>query len=177
MFSFARRVWQAQGVSGFFAGSGPALYGIVPYMGLNFVIYESLVGHDKTLAQAGAAGAISGGVSKFVVYPLDTVKKRLQVQAFYDETLTKYKGIIDCFVRIIRDEGASSLYRGLIPSVLKNTIATSLSFALYTHTMNLLTTVERRATKLYQDHQSAIGKSVVSTSAHSNTGKKDQTKN
>jgi hypothetical protein len=105
-------------------------------MGFNFLIYETLVG-EKTTINAGMAGAIAGATSKVLVYPLDTVKKRLQVQAYYVAAAEvdgnkSYKGMMDCLRRILKEEGPLSLYRGLAPSVLKNTIATSLSFALYT---------------------------------------------
>jgi len=139
IWAFVLQIYKAQGISGFFVGMGAALYGIVPYMGCNFLIYEKLVeGDRKTTSLAGFAGAISGGVSKLLVYPLDTVKKRMQVQAFAMPTTPRYDSMIDCLFQIIKKEGAHNLYRGLLPSILKNAIATSLSFALYTATLNLL---------------------------------------
>lgn len=140
MLTFARNMYSRQGLQGFFAGIAPGLYGIVPYMGFNFLIYETLVG-EKTAINAGMAGAVAGASSKLLVYPLDTVKKRLQVQAYYnmaEAESNNYKGMMDCLTRIVREEGATSLYRGLVPSMLKNTIATSLSFALYTKAQNIL---------------------------------------
>lgn len=137
MAGFVRHMYSRRGLRGLFAGIGPGLYGIVPYMGFNFLIYETLVG-EKTPINAGMAGAIAGATSKVLVYPLDTVKKRLQVQAYYVAAAAdadgnkSYKGMMDCLRRILKEEGPLSLYRGLAPSVLKNTIATSLSFALYT---------------------------------------------
>jgi solute carrier family 25 thiamine pyrophosphate transporter 19 len=139
MLDFARDMHRLQGFRGFFAGVVPGLYGIVPYMGFNFLIYETLVG-ERTSANAGMAGAISGGTSKLLVYPLDTVKKRLQVQAFSSERV-RYKSMADCFVKILREEGFVSLYRGILPSVMKNMIATSLSFALYIFAQNTLTSL------------------------------------
>jgi solute carrier family 25 thiamine pyrophosphate transporter 19 len=41
--SFVSKVHKTQGVMGFFSGLSTALLGVVPTMGLNFVIYESLV--------------------------------------------------------------------------------------------------------------------------------------
>ena len=35
------------------------------------------------IAQKFVCGSIAGGVSKFAIYPLDTVKKRLQIQVLY----------------------------------------------------------------------------------------------
>ena len=133
-----------------FAGSGPAVLGIIPYMGLNFALYDYLVkrGEKVKVMHAGAAGAISGGTSKLIVYPLDTVKKRLQAQAFDSfwgggEKMNKvqYKTMVDCGVRIMKDEGVGALYRGLVPTLLKTMTATSLTFAIFQLTKNTLETV------------------------------------
>jgi solute carrier family 25 thiamine pyrophosphate transporter 19 len=131
-----------------FAGSGPAVLGIVPYMGLNFALYDYLVrkGDRVNVRDAGTAGAISGGVSKLVVYPLDTMKKRLQAQAFETfwgsgETIAsrvQHKNMIDCGLSILRVEGVAAFYRGLVPTVMKTMVATSLTFAIFQMTKNTL---------------------------------------
>lgn len=131
-----------------FAGSGPAILGIVPYMGLNFALYDYLVrkGDRVKVSDAGTAGAISGGVSKFVVYPLDTVKKRLQAQAFDSfwgqkdiiSNQYKYKNMMDCGSKILKEEGFATFYRGLVPTVIKTMTATSLTFAIFQMTKNSL---------------------------------------
>lgn len=131
-----------------FAGSGPAILGIVPYMGLNFALYDYLVRQSDRVkvSDAGTAGAISGGVSKFVVYPLDTVKKRLQAQAFdsfwgQKDIITnqyQYKNMMDCGSKIFKEEGLAAFYRGLVPTVIKTMTATSLTFAIFQMTKNSL---------------------------------------
>lgn len=132
-----------------FAGSGPAVLGIIPYMGLNFALYDYLIrkGDRVKVTDAGTAGAISGGVSKLIVYPLDTVKKRLQAQAFAsfwgnaENTSTlQYKNMIDCASKIMRDEGPRAFYRGLAPTLIKTMGATSLTFAIFQFTKNTLET-------------------------------------
>lgn len=54
-------------------------------------------------------GLIAGCIGATVVYPIDMVKTRMQAQkhkAMYDNSL-------DCFRKIIRNEGFAGLYRGL----------------------------------------------------------------
>ena len=87
---------------------------------------------------SGYAGTISGSVSKIIVYPLDTIKKRIQAQAVFGPVGDIYLGMVDCFGKILKNEGYRGLYSGLFPSVLKTGIATGLSFSLYRGTKNFL---------------------------------------
>lgn len=129
------------GIRAFFVGLKPAIVQIVPYMGLNFAIYDSLTQGDRRIGLSGYAGSISGAVSKIVVYPCDTIKKRIQYQSVFGASTSTtanyyYKGMWDCFVTMIRTEGISSLYRGLVPSVLKTAIGSGLSFTFFRMTKN-----------------------------------------
>ncbi|KAJ1664344.1 mitochondrial aspartate-glutamate transporter agc1 [Coemansia sp. RSA 1813] len=62
-------------------------------------------------------GAIAGGIGAAVVYPIDLVKTRMQNQrvAVVGEML--YKNSIDCFRKVVRNEGILGLYRGLGPQL------------------------------------------------------------
>lgn len=85
LHEFAHRLYQQRGFKGFFAGSAPGFLQIVPYMGLNFALHDFFVtksgSNDSRVS--GIAGMGAGAISKLLVYPLDTVKKRLQAQAFF----------------------------------------------------------------------------------------------
>ena len=59
------------------------------------------------------AGAIAGISELLVMYPLDVVKTRIQLQSNTSTTGVKYKGMFDCLGKIIRQEGARTLYRGI----------------------------------------------------------------
>lgn len=65
-------------------GASPALLQIMPYMGLSFAIFESVMEVTRSenasrWANPATAGALAGGISKLIVYPMDTMKKRMQV--------------------------------------------------------------------------------------------------
>jgi solute carrier family 25 thiamine pyrophosphate transporter 19 len=160
------------GFKAFFAGVNPAIVQIIPYMGFNFAIYDYLTQGEKGIGLSGYAGSISGAVSKMIVYPMDTVKKRIQVQSVFGTvastttspptttipttgtvTTRRYTGAIDCFVTMIRQEGIMSLYRGLLPSVLKTTIGSGLSFAFFRMTKNLLEDVHDQYHHHHHQHQ------------------------
>lgn len=126
---------------------------IIPYMGLNFAIYDwlttttdttdnSTASKTHTSVSAAYAGSVSGALSKSCVYPIDTVKRRLQAQAFFVTASSHeqyyYEGMWDCIRTIYQQEGITSFYRGMVPSVLKTAIATSLTFAFFRWTKNSL---------------------------------------
>merc|ERR1711942_143362 len=60
------------------------------------------------------AGGISAAVSKTAVAPIERVKLLLQVQAVSKQLSEsqKYKGIVDCFVRIPKEQGIGAFWRG-----------------------------------------------------------------
>lgn len=135
---FALVLYRQKGVKAFYAGCGPASIQIIPYMGLNFAIYDALTSGDRAIGMSAYAGSISGSVSKIIVYPMDTIKKRIQAQAVFGPVGDVYFGMFDCFSKILKNEGYAAFYRGLLPSVLKTGIATGLSFSLYRGTKNIL---------------------------------------
>ncbi|KAJ1982178.1 mitochondrial aspartate-glutamate transporter agc1 [Dimargaris xerosporica] len=69
-------------------------------------------------AYAFLQGSIAGAVGATVVYPIDLVKTRMQNQrsAVVGEVL--YKNSLDCFRKVIHNEGLIGLYRGLAPQLL-----------------------------------------------------------
>ncbi|KAG0015650.1 mitochondrial aspartate-glutamate transporter agc1 [Podila clonocystis] len=62
-------------------------------------------------------GSISGAVGATVVYPIDLVKTRMQNQRSKVVGELLYKNSIDCFKKVIKNEGVLGLYRGLGPQL------------------------------------------------------------
>ncbi|KAF9427157.1 mitochondrial aspartate-glutamate transporter agc1 [Podila epigama] len=63
-------------------------------------------------------GSISGAVGATVVYPIDLVKTRMQNQRSKVVGELLYKNSIDCFKKVIKNEGVLGLYRGLGPQLI-----------------------------------------------------------
>lgn len=85
LHEFARHLYLQKGLRGFYAGCAPGFLQIVPYMGVSFAVHDVLVTliDSRDSRVSGVAGMGAGVVSKLLVYPFDTVKKRLQAQSFY----------------------------------------------------------------------------------------------
>lgn len=180
--SFVISTYKNRGLSAFYAGLGPSLLGICPYIGLNFAFYElakssfnaDAQGSTGNSAQSGqgrslwstlkhgVAGGLAGTASKVVVYPLDTVKKRMQAQVLQNTatvlskgiestlktslpngSLRKYNGVLHCMATMMKEEGVMSLYKGISPTLFKSFVSTAITFSTYDHIFALLQ--QRRA--------------------------------
>lgn len=77
------------------------------------------------------AGGVSAAVSKTAVAPIERVKLLLQVQAASSQIAkeNQYKGIVDCFVRIPKEQGIGSFWRGNLANVIRYFPTQALNFA------------------------------------------------
>ncbi|KAJ8061289.1 hypothetical protein OCU04_010352 [Sclerotinia nivalis] len=75
-----------------------------------------------------AAGAIAGVSEILVMYPLDVVKTRVQLQTS-SAGPDGYNGMVDCFRKIIKNEGISRLYRGIEAPILMEAPKRATKFA------------------------------------------------
>lgn len=76
-----------------------------------------------------AAGAVAGVSEILVMYPLDVVKTRVQLQTGKGGGADAYTGMLDCFQKIIRNEGFSRLYRGITAPILMEAPKRATKFA------------------------------------------------
>ncbi|EAW60389.1 solute carrier family 25 (mitochondrial carrier; peroxisomal membrane protein, 34kDa), member 17, isoform CRA_a, partial [Homo sapiens] len=83
--------------------------------------FKPLASRDSS-ASTFQSARITGVVNVLLTTPLWVVNTRLKLQGakFRNEDIvpTNYKGIIDAFHQIIRDEGISALWNGTFPSLL-----------------------------------------------------------
>jgi solute carrier family 25 (adenine nucleotide translocator) protein 4/5/6/31 len=77
------------------------------------------------------AGGISAAISKTAVAPIERVKLLLQVQHVSKQIAVdqRYKGIIDCFVRIPKEQGFLAFWRGNLANVIRYFPTQALNFA------------------------------------------------
>lgn len=138
-----------EGFKGFFRGLGPGLIQIVPFMGLFFMLYEGLripiAKLDLPLGSGDAtAGVIASVAAKTGVFPLDLVRKRIQVQGptrgrYIHKNIPTYEmGTVMTMRAILQKEGIRGLYRGLTVSLFKAAPASAVTMWTYERVLELL---------------------------------------
>ena len=74
--------------------------------------------HDVLVsAHHFALGSLAGAFGAFMVYPIDLVKTRMQNQRSARVGQLLYKNSIDCFQKVVRNEGFRGLYSGVLPQL------------------------------------------------------------
>jgi len=78
-----------------------------------------------------ALGGVSAAISKTAVAPIERVKLLLQTQDANAKITAekKYKGIIDVFIRVPKEEGVSAFWRGNLANVIRYFPTQALNFA------------------------------------------------
>jgi ornithine carrier protein len=71
-------------------------------------------------------GSIAGIVGRYIEYPFDTVKVRLQSQP--DHLPQQYTGPLDCFKKSLKQDGFIGIYRGISAPLLGAAVETSCLF-------------------------------------------------
>lgn len=138
MVQVARDVWSNGGITAMWRGWQPnvarSFVGNACELGCydEFKIQLKKAGvPDGPLAHVGASGG-AGLVSAIFSSPLDVVKTRLMAQAGGARSeLIKYKGVVDCFLRMPREEGIASLYKGFTPLAFRKVAWTIVYFCSY----------------------------------------------
>jgi len=142
LFRDLRAVFRAEGVRGLYGGMTPTLLGIVPYAGISFATFETLKSRYGE-ARAGPArdananepempaalrllfGGVAGLFAQSVTYPLDIVRRRIQVVGAAGGYVSPWRALVD----IGRTEGLrNGLYKGVTMNWLKGPVSVAVSF-------------------------------------------------
>ncbi|BBN01669.1 solute carrier family 25 (mitochondrial phosphate transporter), member 23/24/25/41 [Marchantia polymorpha subsp. ruderalis] len=157
-----KTIIKEEGPRAVYKGWLPSVIGVVPYVGLNFAVYETLkdwIVKDPQFETAQESelgvvtkllcGAAAGTVGQTVAYPLDVVRRRMQMVGWKDaspvitadgkvKAPAQYTGMIDAFRQTVRNEGFLALYKGLLPNSVKVVPSIALAFVTYEVMRDLL---------------------------------------
>lgn len=104
------------GFFGLYKGAKACFLRDIPFSAIYFPVYahckEKLTDEDGNLGalQLLTAGAMAGVPAASLVTPADVIKTRLQVAARAGQTT--YNGVVDCFRKILQEEGFKALWKG-----------------------------------------------------------------
>uniref|UniRef100_A0AAY4EN60 EF-hand domain-containing protein n=1 Tax=Denticeps clupeoides TaxID=299321 RepID=A0AAY4EN60_9TELE len=104
------------GFFGLYKGAKACFLRDIPFSAIYFPVYAhtkaEMADEQGRLGplQLLTAGAIAGIPAASLVTPADVIKTRLQVAARAGQTT--YNGVIDCFRKILREEGFRALWKG-----------------------------------------------------------------
>ena len=135
------------GVRAFYRGLGASVAGIAPYMAIELSTFDLLAGSGAGSAGGAAAlppfarGLLAAGLATTLCYPLDTARRRVQLgvasaaaasSSFSSASAAAASSssgvaaavrqgkLIATALALAREEGVPALYRGFVPSCLKN---------------------------------------------------------
>jgi len=138
IMKIARNVWKGEGIAGFWKGVNPnvarCFIGNACEIGFYDTTKQNLLANDIVddgpLAHFSAS-TVAGTISAIFSTPVDVVKTRLMNQAGGRTDVHHYKGVIDCFVNMPKQEGIGSLYKGFWPLAARKVFWTISYFLCY----------------------------------------------
>lgn len=114
-------IMKVDGWTGLFRGNLVNVIRVAPSKAIELFAYDTVNKHlspksgeqpKLPIPASLIAGACAGVSSTICTYPLELLKTRLTIQRGV------YDGLLDAFVKIVREEGPAELYRGLAPSLI-----------------------------------------------------------
>ncbi|KAM3329983.1 hypothetical protein ACQJBY_026795 [Aegilops geniculata] len=155
MSQVALNMLREEGLASFYGGLGPSLIGIAPYIAVNFCVFDlmkkSVPEKYKSRPETSLATALlSATFATLMCYPLDTVRRQMQMKG------TPYNTIFDAIPGIVKRDGLVGLYRGFVPNALKNLPNSSIKLTAFDTMKILISTGQKELEKIMQENQEKI---------------------
>ncbi|KAA0044166.1 hypothetical protein IC582_009615 [Cucumis melo] len=141
-----------EGITSYYSGLGPSLFGIAPYIAVNFCIFDlvkkSLPEEARRRTETSLFTALlSASLATVMCYPLDTVRRQMQMKG------TPYKTVFDAFAGIWAGHGFIGFYRGLLPNFLKNLPSSSIKLTTYDFVKRLIEASENEYQRITEENR------------------------
>lgn len=125
-----RSVYAENGLRTFFKGYFPSVVSLAPFIAINFASFDILknaVYDGKRPSTVGTLGlgAAAGLFAQSICYPLDLVRRRMQLRGHV------YSSTPMAFVTIVQKEGFFGLYKGMVPNAVKIIPNNAIRFLVY----------------------------------------------
>jgi solute carrier family 25 (adenine nucleotide translocator) protein 4/5/6/31 len=116
-------IYKRDGFSGLYKGFGVSVGGIIVYRAAFFGGYDTAKGvfmKDPKNASIFLSWIIAQSVTTMAglaSYPFDTVRRRMMMQSGRQDVL--YKGTLDCWIKIAKNEGPKAFFKGAFSNVIR----------------------------------------------------------
>jgi len=111
---------KSDGIQGLYRGFTISAVGIFIYRGMYFGLYDTLkpmlLGEDAGVTISFLLGWAVTVTAGLMSYPIDTVRRRMMMTSGGG---AKYKGSLDCFTQVLKNEGPMSLMKGAGANILR----------------------------------------------------------
>ncbi|KAJ2614030.1 Mitochondrial carrier protein ymc2 [Coemansia sp. RSA 1365] len=137
-----RKTVQNDGFGGFYKGTTTPLVGVGLCVSIQFLVVEQMKRYFGRLnntpsnqapmltpTQLYISGAAAGVANSVVSGPVEHVRVRLQVQT--SGSAAQYKGPIDCIRKIYRSFGTAGIYKGQVPTIIRELNGFGMYFLAY----------------------------------------------
>ncbi len=141
-------VYKQSGITGLYRGLGPTLIAMFPYVGVEFMVYETLKKRwELYIGPVGTAallllGAIGGAAAQASAHPLDVIRRRMQMQSINadkkkdddapeDGSAKRYSNMFVGLYQVAKTEGVHVLFNGLGPACFEKIPSTAIGYFIY----------------------------------------------
>jgi len=117
------KIFKADGLGGLYRGFFVSVQGIIIYRAAFFGLYDTakgMTGKTNLLISWAIAQTVTT-CSGIISYPFDTVRRRLMMQSGRKGGDVMYKGTIDCWTKIAKNEGTGAFFKGAFSNILRGT--------------------------------------------------------
>jgi hypothetical protein len=141
--SALKMVYESSGMRGLYRGLGPTLVAMFPYVGVEFMVYETLKKRWEThIGPVGTVallllGAAGGAAAQASAHPLDVIRRRMQMQSMVgakkddDAEETRYKNMFSGLYQVGKKEGVHVLFKGIGPACFEKIPSTAIGYFIY----------------------------------------------
>lgn len=136
-----KKLLSTEGPAGFYKGTLTPLIGVGACVSVQFSVNEGMKRHYNTalggkpllLAQYFNCGAAAGFANGFLTGPIEHIRIRLQTQT---GAVKQFNGPVDCAKKLFQAGGISAIYKGLGPTLVRESAGLGIYFATYEALIN-----------------------------------------
>eukprot|EP00013_Stygamoeba_regulata_P025123 CAMPEP_0177646096 /NCGR_PEP_ID=MMETSP0447-20121125/9592_1 /TAXON_ID=0 /ORGANISM="Stygamoeba regulata, Strain BSH-02190019" /LENGTH=313 /DNA_ID=CAMNT_0019148607 /DNA_START=46 /DNA_END=987 /DNA_ORIENTATION=+ len=116
-----------QGITGLYTGWTVTVLGAFVYRAGQLGCFKQIQDLNPYAKDKGILGGVSSFLSVTIArtvvmpfnYPFDTVRRRMMLESEKSKADRVYKGSVDCFTKVLKNEGLKGMYKGMVPELFR----------------------------------------------------------